>query len=45
LDFVPKWRFEDGLREFLSWAGGQELEKRNYEQSLNEMRKTGLMHG
>jgi dTDP-L-rhamnose 4-epimerase len=45
LNFVPKWGFEDGLREFLSWAGGQGLEKRNYEQSLNELRKMGLMHG
>jgi dTDP-L-rhamnose 4-epimerase len=45
LDFVPRWRFEDGLREFLAWAGGQRLEERNYEQSLMEMREKGLMHG
>jgi len=45
LGFVPAWRFEDGLQEFLAWAGGQGLEKRNYEESLCEMRKLGLMHG
>lgn len=45
LDFVPNWRFEKGLREFLAWAGGQRLEERNYEQSLMEMREKGLMHG
>lgn len=45
LDFVPKWRFEDGLREFLAWAGEQQLEARYYEQSLAEMRGKGLMHG
>jgi dTDP-L-rhamnose 4-epimerase len=45
LDFVPSWRFEDGLQEFLAWAGGQRLEERNYEQSLMEMREKGLIHG
>jgi dTDP-L-rhamnose 4-epimerase len=45
LGFVPGWRFEDGLRKFLAWAGGQRLEERNYEQSLAEMRAKGLMHG
>lgn len=45
LDFVPGWRFEDGLREFAKWAEGQRLEARSYEQSLTEMRKIGLMHG
>lgn len=45
LGFVPGWRFEDGLREFLAWAEGQRLEARSYEQSLAEMRKMGLMHG
>jgi len=45
LDFVPGWRFEEGLREFLAWAEGQRLEARGYERSLAEMRKMGLMHG
>jgi dTDP-L-rhamnose 4-epimerase len=45
LDFEPRWRFADGLREFLNWAGEQRLEARNYEQSLAEMRDKGLMHG
>lgn len=45
LGFVSAWQFEDGLREFLAWAEGQRLEARNYEQSLSEMRKMGLMHG
>jgi len=45
LGFVPTVAFEEGLREFLAWASGQELKERNYEQSLVEMRKVGLMHG
>jgi dTDP-L-rhamnose 4-epimerase len=45
LGFVPGRRFEDGLAEFLPWAGSQELEPCNYEQSLTEMRELGLMHG
>ncbi len=45
VDFLPAWRFENGLREFLSWAAGQGLEERHYERSLSEMRKMGLMHG
>jgi dTDP-L-rhamnose 4-epimerase len=45
LGFVPNWRFEDGIRNFLDWAGGQQLEDRKYEQSLDEMRNKGLLHG
>jgi dTDP-L-rhamnose 4-epimerase len=45
LDFVPRRRFEEGLRAFLVWTEGQRLEERHYEQSLAEMRKMGLMHG
>lgn len=45
LNFVPSWRFENGLREFLAWASSQSVEDDNYEQSLSEMRKMGLMHG
>jgi dTDP-L-rhamnose 4-epimerase len=45
LGFVPGWRFENGLREFLTWASGQRLEERNYEQSLTEMREMGLIRG
>lgn len=45
LGFIPRWKFEDGLREFLGWAAGERLEERNYEESLAEMREKGLMHG
>jgi dTDP-L-rhamnose 4-epimerase len=45
LGFVPGWRFENGLREFLAWADGQGFAEQNYEQSLREMRDLGLMHG
>jgi dTDP-L-rhamnose 4-epimerase len=45
LGFVPGWKFENGLREFLTWAAGEQLEARSYEQSLAEMRAKGLMHG
>jgi dTDP-L-rhamnose 4-epimerase len=45
LGFVPSRQFAGGLREFLAWASGERLEARNYEQSLDEMRKAGLMYG
>jgi len=43
--FVPSWRFEDGVKKFLSWASGELLGERKYEESLAEMRQMGLMHG
>ena len=45
MGFVPGWQFENGLQVFLDWAGEQAFEKRNYEESLAEMRRAGLMHG
>jgi dTDP-L-rhamnose 4-epimerase len=45
LGYQSKWRFEDGLRQFLEWTESQKLEARTYEQSLDEMRQKGLMHG
>lgn len=45
LGFIPSWKFEDGIREFLNWAAGEREEACNYEQSLAEMRAKGLMHG
>lgn len=45
LQFVPTWKFEDGVKEFLSWASSQHLETSNYENSLVELRERGLMHG
>jgi dTDP-L-rhamnose 4-epimerase len=45
LNFVPGWKFEDGIRQFLDWASGEELVQSAYEQSLFEMRTRGLMHG
>jgi dTDP-L-rhamnose 4-epimerase len=45
LNFLPRWRFEDGLQSFLAWVGSQQLELPKYEHSLNEMRDAGLMRG
>jgi dTDP-L-rhamnose 4-epimerase len=45
LGFVPKRQFEDGVQEFLAWAGSQDLRERDYEHSLSEMRARGFMHG
>jgi dTDP-L-rhamnose 4-epimerase len=45
LNFLPHWRFEDGLRNFLGWVSSQRLEHPRYAQSLNEMRDAGLMRG
>ncbi len=45
LDFAPATPFESGLRQFLAWASGQQPATLQYEQSLQEMRKAGLLHG
>ena len=45
LSFVPSTPFEAGLRQFLTWASGEQTASLNYEQSLQEMRSRGLLHG
>lgn len=45
LGYQTKWNFEDGLHQFLEWTESQMLEACTYEQSLDEMREKGLMHG
>ncbi len=45
LDFEPRWKFSDGIREFLKWAETQTIEANRYEPSLAEMRSKGLMYG
>ncbi len=43
LNFVPSRKFEDGLKQFLSWAESQQINIVAYEQSLAEMRKKGFL--
>ena len=43
--FAPKWKFEDGLTQFLTWAVSQDADGTGYEKSLREMASKGLMHG
>jgi dTDP-L-rhamnose 4-epimerase len=45
LDFSPQWKFADGIKQFLDWASSQEVSAGKYEQSLQEMKDKGLMHG
>lgn len=45
LDFKPKWRFTEGLTEFLKWVQEEQIHVGRYEESLNEMRERGLMSG
>lgn len=46
LDFEPRWKFSDGIREFLSWVQTQEpIGASKYEKSFDEMRDRGLLHG
>lgn len=44
-DYVPKWRFADGLREFLEWAQSSPLEETGFERSLAELAQRGLLGG
>ena len=42
LDFEPKWSFDQGIKQFSEWVNKQELQKDNYEASLEEMKQKGL---
>ena len=41
--FAPEWSFEDGLREFLGWAGGHAATDVGFERSLAELKERGMM--
>ena len=41
--FEPKWRFADGLEQFLTWAAQHGVEDGGYETSLAELRSRGLL--
>jgi len=41
--FIPKYSFEQGISEFVSWVKSQRLEKDNYEKSVEELRTKGLL--
>ena len=45
LGFEPRWKFEDGLREFLTWALREPLPENQYDGSIEELKNRGLMHG
>ena len=42
LGFEPKWSFDEGIKQFTEWVNKQELQKDNYEASLEEMKQKGL---
>ena len=42
LKFEPKWTFDAGIKQFTEWVNRQELQKDNYEASLEEMKQKGL---
>lgn len=42
LGFQPKWTFDAGIKQFTEWVNQQELQKDNYEDSLEEMKQKGL---
>jgi len=44
LGYKPRWKFQDGLRQFLAWTERTEPELEGYERSLEEMRRLGLLH-
>lgn len=42
LGFKPKWCFSDGIEQFTKWVNQQEIQKDNYEASIEELKKKGL---
>jgi dTDP-L-rhamnose 4-epimerase len=45
IGFKPKWRFVDGLNEFLSWTRTHTLKDTGFEQSIVELKERGLFVG
>lgn len=43
LNFEAKISFEEGIKKFVNWAKEQKLEPLNFQKSLNEMSKKGLL--
>jgi dTDP-L-rhamnose 4-epimerase len=43
--FRPKWRFMDGLIEFLKWTEAHRVEDAGFERSLAELKERGLFVG
>lgn len=43
IGFSPKVNFEEGIQNFANWVLSQECSDDRYEESLDEMRKKGLM--
>jgi dTDP-L-rhamnose 4-epimerase len=42
IGFTPKYSFEYGLKQFTNWVNTQEIEKDNYQKSIDEMKVKGL---
>ncbi|HEX5235542.1 MAG TPA: SDR family NAD(P)-dependent oxidoreductase [Silvibacterium sp.] len=45
LGYEPRWKFDDGIRQFLAWANRSEPDSSGYERSLAELKQRGLLHG
>jgi dTDP-L-rhamnose 4-epimerase len=45
LGYQPSWSFDDGLERFLAWVEESSPACEGYEDSLDEMRNRGLLHG
>jgi len=43
LGFVPKYDFQKGISEFVSWVKTQEIMEDKYEKSVQELKEKGLM--
>jgi dTDP-L-rhamnose 4-epimerase len=44
LEYIPRWRFADGLQRFLTWADETKPSESGYERSLAEMKQRGLLY-
>lgn len=43
LGYVPRWKFTEGVRSFLTWVAEQPTTISSYEKSLTELRKRNLL--
>ena len=43
LDFVPKINFSEGISRFVNWVKSQDISDNNFQKSMDEMKKFGLL--
>ena len=42
LGFIPRWKFDEGIKKFCDWVNQQEIQNDNYNESISILKNKGL---